>query len=70
MSIRQISGVTAVILGAVLLGFSYNAADTPIGQVTDVLSGRHNYKITSYLILGITAVVCGGVLTFFGKRTT
>ena len=67
MNTNQMLGVTAAILGAALLGFSYNAFEAPIDQVTSTLSDRFTSEAIWYLTLGVGAVVGGGALAFSGE---
>ena len=70
MSKNQIAGVVALTLGAVLLGFAYHASNAPIDQISNTLTGRYTDRTMWYMAIGIAAVVGGGLLAFFGRRTT
>jgi LPXTG-motif cell wall-anchored protein len=68
MSMTQILGAVALVIGLVLLGFAYNAANAPMEQVSEVLTGRYSSQTMWYLILGMAAAVGGVLLIAFGRR--
>jgi Protein of unknown function (DUF3185) len=59
MSMTQILGAVALVIGLVLLGFAYQASNAPMEQVSDALTGRYTNQTMWYLILGIAAAVGG-----------
>lgn len=61
-------GLGVVILGAVLLGFAYHFSQAPMDQLSDTLTGHYTDNTTWYMIAGIVAIVCGGLVAAFGKR--
>ena len=69
MNMSQMVGLVALVLGAVLLSIAYHSANAPIDRLSDTLTGHYTNPTTWYLTLGIAAVVGGGLLAFFGKRT-
>jgi len=68
MSMTQILGAVALVIGLVLLGFAYQASNAPMEQVSDALTGRYTNQTMWYLIVGIAAVVGGVLLVAFGRR--
>jgi drug/metabolite transporter (DMT)-like permease len=68
MSMTQILGAVALVIGLVLLGFAYNASNAPMEQVSEVLTGRYSGQTMWYLILGMAAAVGGVLLIAFGRR--
>jgi drug/metabolite transporter (DMT)-like permease len=68
MSMTQILGAVALVIGLVLLGFAYNAANAPMEQVSEVLTGRYSSQTMWYLILGMAAAVGGVLLIAFGRQ--
>jgi LPXTG-motif cell wall-anchored protein len=68
MSMTQILGAVALVIGLVLLGFAYNASNAPMEQVSEVLTGRYSSQTMWYLILGMAAAVGGVLLIAFGRR--
>ena len=68
MSMTQILGAVALVIGLVLLGFAYHASNAPMEQVSDALTGRYTNQTMWYLIVGIAAAVGGVLLVAFGRR--
>ena len=68
MSMTQILGAVALVVGLVLLVFAYNASTAPMEQVSEVLTGRYSSQTMWYLILGMAAAVGGVLLIAFGRR--
>jgi LPXTG-motif cell wall-anchored protein len=68
MDISRALGIAAVVLGAVLLGFAYNASQAPMEQISNTLTGRYTDNTMWYMIAGIAAVVGGGLLAVVGRR--
>jgi LPXTG-motif cell wall-anchored protein len=68
MSMTQILGAVAMVIGLVLLGFAYQASNAPMEQVSDALTGRYTNQTMWYLIVGIAAAVGGVLLVAFGRR--
>jgi drug/metabolite transporter (DMT)-like permease len=68
MSMTQILGAVALVIGLVLLVFAYNASTAPMEQVSEVLTGRYSGQTMWYLILGMAAAVGGVLLIAFGRR--
>jgi hypothetical protein len=62
MSQSRILGIVALALGGVLLIFASRAANAPIEQVTEALTGRYSNNTMWFLLAGIAGVVFGGVL--------
>ena len=68
MSMTQILGGVALVIGLVLLGFAYHASNAPMEQVSEAITGRYTNQTMWYLILGIAAAVGGVLLVAFGRR--
>ena len=68
MSMTQILGAVALVIGLMLLGFAYQASNAPMEQVSDALTGRYTNQTMWYLIVGIAAAVGGVLLVAFGRR--
>ena len=62
-------GIAVLILGTVLLGFAYHFAESPMDQMSNILTGRYTDSTMWYIVAGVVTVVCGGFLTVLGKRT-
>jgi LPXTG-motif cell wall-anchored protein len=68
MSMTQILGVVALVVGVVLLGFAWHASNAPVNEVSNALTGSFTDQTMWYLILGIAAAVGGVLLLAFGRR--
>ena len=54
-----ILGIVLLIVGAVLLVFAWRAANAPVDQVVESLTGRFTDGTMLYIVGGIAAVVGG-----------
>ena len=68
MNSMRIVGLVIVAVGIVLLLFGLNAADSPVDQVSEAVTGRYTDTTMWYVIGGIAAIVGGGLLALFGPR--
>lgn len=68
MSGNRIIGLVLVAVGIVLLVFGMNASQAPVDQVTQTFTGRFTQTTMAYIIIGIVAVVGGGLLALMGRR--
>ena len=68
MSARVI-GLAVLAAGLVLLGFAWNAADAPVEQVSETLTGSYTDQTMWYWVVGAAAAIGGGALAMFGRRT-
>jgi len=68
MSQSRILGIVALALGGVLLVFAWRAANAPIEQVTEAMTGRYTNNTMWFLLAGIAGVVVGGALLLQGGR--
>lgn len=67
MSVSRIIGVVLVAVGVVLLIFAVTATDSPAEQLSQAFTGTYTEETMWYFILGIAAVVGGGLLALFGR---
>lgn len=67
LSMIQILGAAALLVGVFLLIFAYTASSAPIEELSNTLTGRYTDQ-TRYLLLGIAATVVGGVLVFSRRQ--
>ncbi|HEY3488368.1 MAG TPA: DUF3185 family protein [Gammaproteobacteria bacterium] len=63
MTQKSIIGVLLLILGIALLAFGFNAADAPLEEAGEALTGRYSDETMAYLIGGAMALVLGLVLS-------
>ncbi len=64
----RILGLVVLIVGIVLLGMAYNAAQSPGEQLFEGVMGRFTEQTMWLIILGVAGVVGGGALLVFGKK--
>jgi hypothetical protein len=69
MSGNRIIGIIILAIGVVLLVFGMNASQAPLDQVSQTFTGRFTQTTMMYLVIGIVAVVGGGLLALTGRRT-
>ena len=67
MASRQIVGIVALVVGLILLGFGFNAADAPTDRISETFTGRYTDRTMWYFILGAVGVIGGGLLALFGR---
>jgi drug/metabolite transporter (DMT)-like permease len=68
MGMNQILGAVILVVGVIVLGFAFNAADAPVEKVSETLTGKYTDQTMLYFILGGVAAVGGGLLFAFGQR--
>ena len=61
MSPQRLVGIALVAAGAVLLGLGLNAADAPLGQLSETLTGSYPDR-TVWQLAGGAAAVCVGLV--------
>jgi hypothetical protein len=64
----RILGVAAVIIGAIILAFGFNASQAPVDQVSNALTGRYTDNTMWYLIGGAALLVAGALVALIGRR--
>jgi uncharacterized membrane protein HdeD (DUF308 family) len=57
-----ILGIVLLCVGIILLVFAWRAANAPVDQVVDTLTGRFTQGTMLYIIGGVIALVLGVVL--------
>lgn len=65
MDIVRALGISALIIGAILLIFGLSSTLSVTEQVIEGVSGRHSDDIMFYIVLGI-AMIIGGAFAVFG----
>ena len=69
MDNKKILGLGLLVLGAVLLYFGWQAADAPLEQARESLTGDYSDRTMQYLIGGAVAAAAGvGLFVFGGRR--
>lgn len=62
MSTNKLLGIVLLIAGAVLIYFGMNAANSPMEEVSEAVTGRYTDQTMWYIIGGAVAAVLGLVL--------
>ena len=69
MGNKKVLGLVLLAVGAVLLYFGLQAADAPLEEARETLTGDYSDQTMLYLVGGAAAAVAGlGLLFFGGKR--
>jgi len=68
MSGRQVVGIVLAVLGVVLLYFGLTASDSLVDQASKTFTGRFTQRTMIYIILGIVALVGGGLTALSARR--
>jgi drug/metabolite transporter (DMT)-like permease len=69
MSGNRIVGIVILVVGVVLVVFGMSSSQAPLDQVSQTFTGRFTQTTMMYLIIGIVAVIGGGLLALSGRRT-
>jgi uncharacterized membrane protein len=64
MSNNKIIGIILLVVGIVALYFGINAANAPMEEMTEALTGQYSDRTMLYLIGGAVAGIAGLVMLF------
>lgn len=67
-NMKLIAGIVILVVGMVLLGFAFNASNSPIERLSDTLTGRYSNQTMWYFVSGVAAAVGGGLLVMLQYR--
>lgn len=68
MPVTRILGIVLFVIGIALLGYAYHLSTAPVEQISETLTGRYSSGTVWTFILGLVAVIGGGLLALFGVR--
>ena len=68
MGNKRILGVVLLVVGALLLYFGMQAADAPLEEARETLTGDYSDQTMLYLIGGAAAAAAGVALLLFGGK--
>jgi hypothetical protein len=68
MSGIRVLGIILVVIGAVLLYFGLTSSHSLVDQASQALTGRYTRDTMVYIIIGIVAVVGGGLAAVLARR--
>ncbi len=62
MKKNRLIGLLLLVIGGFLLYFGFNAANSPVEELSEMVSGRYSDETMYYLVGGAIAVLLGLVL--------
>ncbi len=68
MTIKKTVGIAVFAVGLLLLGFAYNATQTPVEELANTLTGRYSNETMWYFAVGVAATIGGGLAAGFGPK--
>jgi len=68
MSGRRVIGIVLAVVGLVLLYFGITASDSLVDQASKTFTGRFTQQTMIYIILGVVALVGGGLTALSARR--
>ena len=68
MSGIRVLGIVLAVVGAVILVFGLNASHSLVDQASQTFIGRYTQSTMTYIIVGIAALVAGGLMALVGRR--
>lgn len=64
----RILGIVVAVVGAVLLALGLNASHSLADQASQTFLGRYTHDTMTYIIIGIAALVGGGLTALAARR--
>ena len=64
----RVLGIVVAVVGAVLLYYGLNASHSVVDQASQTFLGRFTHETTAYIVMGIAALVGGGLTALLGRR--
>ena len=68
MSGIRVLGIVLAVVGAVLLVVGLNASHSLVDQASQTFIGRYTQGTMAYIIIGLAALVGGGLMALVGRR--
>jgi drug/metabolite transporter (DMT)-like permease len=68
MSGIRILGIVIAVIGAVVLALGLNASHSLADQASQTFLGRYTHDTMTYIILGVAALVAGGLTALVARR--
>jgi drug/metabolite transporter (DMT)-like permease len=68
MSRIRIFGIVIAVVGALLLAVGLNGSHSLANQASQTFLGRYTHDTMTYIIVGIAALVGGGLTALAGRR--
>ncbi len=67
MKPKKLVGLILLAVGGLLLYFGINAAESPVEELSQTLTGRYSDQTMTYLIGGLVSAVGGLAIVFSGR---
>lgn len=64
----RVLGILVAVIGAVVLYFGVSGSHSLVDQASETLTGRYTKETMTYIIIGIIAVVGGGLTALVARR--
>ena len=68
MSGIRVLGIVLAVVGAVILGLGLNASHSLVDQASQTFIGRYTQSTMAYIVIGVAALVGGGLMALVGRR--
>jgi drug/metabolite transporter (DMT)-like permease len=68
MSGIRVLGIVLAVVGAVILAVGLNASHSLVDQASQTFIGRYTQGTMAYIIIGLAALVGGGLMALVGRR--
>jgi drug/metabolite transporter (DMT)-like permease len=68
MSGIRVLGIVLAVVGAVILAVGLNASHSLVDQASQTFIGRYTQGTMAYIIIGLAALVGGGLIALVGRR--
>ena len=68
MSGIRVLGIVLAVVGAVILVVGLNASHSLVDQASQTFIGRYTQGTMTYIIVGLAALVGGGLMALVGRR--
>ena len=64
----RVVGIVIAVVGVVLLYFGLTASDSLVDQASKTFTGRFTQETMAYIVIGIVALVGGGLAAVTARR--
>jgi Protein of unknown function (DUF3185) len=64
----RVLGIAVAIIGAVVLYFGVSGSLSLVDRTSETLTGRYTQETVTYIIIGIIALVGGGLTALVARR--